>query len=241
MDSFQTPDLFAPAQRPQDLSEATAPAFEPESLRARAARLGLADLNEHETLALFVSRTAPKAGEAFASALLHRFGDLQHVLGAPRTELEQVVPSELAIDLKLLHDTARRLLAFPMMRRCVISSWTALLAYLRVAMAAEPRELFRVLFLDKRNCLIADEVMGVGTVDHAPVYPREIVRRALELNASAVILCHQHPGLDPTPSSADIDMTRKVVEAARALGIAVHDHVVVGGDATASLKALGLI
>lgn len=241
MDSSRTPDLFAPAPRSREVGEAPARAFGPESLRARAARLGLAGLNELETLALYISRTAPQGGDAFARSLLRRFGDLQHVLGAPRAELEQIVPSDLAVDLKLLHDTACRLLVFPMLRRCVISSWTALLAYLRVAMAAEPRELFRVLFLDKRNCLIADEVMGVGTVDHAPVYPREIVRRALELNASAVILCHQHPGLDPTPSSADVDMTRKVVDAARALGIAVHDHVVVGGDSTASFKALGLI
>jgi DNA repair protein RadC len=240
MDSSSTSDLFTTAPAPRDLGEASAPGFEPESLRARVDRLGLANLNEQETLALFISRTAPRGGDAFARSLLRRFGDLQHVLGAPRAELEQLVPAEIALDLKLLHDTARRLLAFPMVRRSVISSWTALLAYLRAVMAAEPRELFRVLFLDKRNCLIADEVMGVGTVDHAPVYPREIVRRALELNASAVILCHQHPGLDPTPSSADVDMTRKVVDAARALGIAVHDHVVVGGDATTSMKALGL-
>jgi DNA repair protein RadC len=210
-------------------------------LRERAQRHGLATLDEVEVLALYLSRTSPRGATTLAQALLRRFGDLQHVLGAPAVDLATVVGEDLALDLKILHGVAVRLLEFPMRRRDVISSWSALLTYLRVAMAAEPRELFRVLFLDKRNCLIADEVMGVGTVDHAPVYPREIVRRALELNASAVILSHQHPGLDPTPSSADIDMTRKVVEAARPLGIAVHDHVVVGGDATASMKALGLI
>jgi DNA repair protein RadC len=210
-------------------------------LRERALRHGLGTLDEDETLALYLSRTAPQGAATLAQVLLRRFGDLQHVLGAPAPELAKIVSEDLALDLKILHGAAVRLLEFPMRRRCVISSWSALLAYLRVAMAAEPRELFRVLFLDKRNGLIADEVMGVGTVDHAPVYPREIVRRALELNASAVILCHQHPGLDPTPSSADVDMTRKVVEAGRALGVTVHDHVVVGGDATASLKALGLM
>lgn len=241
MDRSRVPDLFASAPQPREVDEAPLRPFQPESLQVRATRLGLTALNELETLALYISRTAPQGGEAFARSLLRRFGDLQHVLGAPRAELEQIVPAELAIDLKLLHDTACRLLLFPMRRRCVISSWAALLAYLRAAMAAEPREHFRVLFLDKRNCLIADEIMGVGTVDHAPVYPREIVRRALELNASALILCHQHPGLDPTPSSADVDMTRRVVDAARALGIVVHDHIVVGGDSTASFKALGLM
>ncbi|HEX7944694.1 MAG TPA: DNA repair protein RadC, partial [Phenylobacterium sp.] len=130
---------------------------------------------------------------------------------------------------------------YPMARRSVISSWTSLLSYLRVVCAAAPRELFRVLFLDKKNQLLADEVMGEGTVDHAPVYPREVVRRALELHASAIILCHQHPSGDPTPSQADVEMTRRIVEAARGLSIAVHDHIVVGADSTASFKALGLL
>ena len=125
-------------------------------------------------------------------------------------------------------------------KRTVISSWSALLAYARVAMAGAPREQFRVLFLDKKNQLIADEVMNEGTVDHAPVYPREVMRRALEMSASAVILAHNHPSGDPTPSAADVDMTRQVVEAGRALRIAVHDHIVVGREGVASLKALGL-
>ncbi|HEY2356500.1 MAG TPA: DNA repair protein RadC, partial [Phenylobacterium sp.] len=113
--------------------------------------------------------------------------------------------------------------------------------YLRTVMTGVPREQFRVLFLDKKNQLIADEVMGRGTVDHAPVYPREVVRRALELNASALVLAHNHPSGDPTPSTADVDMTRQIVEAARTLSIAVHDHIVVGGAETASLRALGLM
>ena len=123
----------------------------------------------------------------------------------------------------------------------MISSWTALLDYVRTALAHEPREQVRVLFLDKKNQLIADEVLGRGTVDHAPVYPREVARRALELSASALILVHNHPSGDPTPSSADIDMTRQVVDALRPLRIAVHDHLVVGRNGTASFKALGLI
>jgi DNA repair protein RadC len=123
----------------------------------------------------------------------------------------------------------------------VISSWTALLAYVRTAMAHESREQFRVLFLDKKNQLVLDEVMHQGTVDHAPVYPREVARRALETAASSVILVHNHPSGDPSPSSADIDMTRQIVEALKALRICVHDHLVVGREGVASFKALGLL
>jgi DNA repair protein RadC len=126
-------------------------------------------------------------------------------------------------------------------RRAVISSWSALTAYLKTTMAHRTREAFRVLFLDKKNQLIADEIMAEGTVDHAPAYPREVMRRALELAASAIILVHNHPPGDPTPSTADIDMTRQVIEAGRALRIAIHDHVVVARDGIASFKALGLI
>ena len=119
-------------------------------------------------------------------------------------------------------------------------SWSALLGYVRVALANEAREQFRVLFLDKKNQLIADEIMNHGTVDHAPVYPREVMRRALELSASSVILVHNHPSGDPTPSPADIDMTKQIVEAGRSLRISVHDHLVVGREGVASFKALGL-
>jgi DNA repair protein RadC len=125
-------------------------------------------------------------------------------------------------------------------KRTVISSWTALLSYVRVALADQPREQFRVLFLDKKNQLIADEVMNEGTVDHAPVYPREVMRRALELSASSLILVHNHPSGDPTPSQPDIEMTRQIIEAGKALRITLHDHLVVGRDGVASFKALGL-
>ncbi|MBV8287790.1 MAG: DNA repair protein RadC, partial [Hyphomicrobiales bacterium] len=121
------------------------------------------------------------------------------------------------------------------------SSWSNVLDYCRAAMAFESKEHFRILFLDKGNHLIADEQHQTGTVDHTPVYPREVVKRALELSATAVILVHNHPSGDPTPSRADIDMTRAIVEVARPLGIAVHDHLIVGKDGHASLKALKLI
>ena len=129
----------------------------------------------------------------------------------------------------------------PLRQRPVLTSTEAVRTYLRARLAALPREAFHVLFLDKKNQLIADERMAEGTVDHAPVYPREVVRRALELSASAIVLAHNHPSGDPAPSRADIDMTQQVVAAARALQIAVHDHFVVGGDQVASLRALGLM
>lgn len=227
---------------PDMLAEAPPFRWTPTSRLAERARdHGLSTLNEGETLELYLERRIPGGAAAAAQALLRRFGSLQRVLGASGIELQQVVSFEAALDLKLLHDLAGRILAFPFARRSVISSWSALIAYLRLAMAGQPRELFKVLFLDKKNGLIADEIMGEGTVDHAPVYPREVVRRALELNASALILCHQHPGGSPDPSQADIEITRKVKDAATALGIVLHDHVVVGGDDVASFRALGLI
>jgi DNA repair protein RadC len=173
------------------------------------------------------------------------------VLAAAEAELTRVecldargrklkVGPETALDLRALHEVARRIALGETRARPVISSWSALLAYVRVALAHEPREQFRVLFLDRKNQLLADEVMNQGTVDHAPVYPREIMRRALELSSSSVILVHNHPSGDPTPSRADIDMTKEVVAAGRALKIQVHDHLIVGREGVASLKALGL-
>jgi DNA repair protein RadC len=212
-------------------------------LRERA-QAGLAALPDYELLELFLYRSIPRTDvKPLAKQLLARFGSLSAVLGATAEELKTVkgIGETVALDLKLLHEAAVRAGREQVARRPVISSWSALLAYVKTALAHEAREQFRVLFLDKKNQLIADEVMNQGTVDHAPVYPREVVRRALELSASAVILVHNHPSGDPTPSSADVDMTRQVVEAARALRIGVHDHLVVGRDGVASFKALGLM
>lgn len=187
----------------------------------------------------------PAAGDAgrLAGRLLDRFGSLGGVAAADPGELARAAgrgAGDLAI-VPLLREFAVRLAREDARRRPVIASWTALLDYVRTAMAHRPREQFRVLFLDHRNSLIEDELVAEGTVDHAPVYPREVVRRALEASASALILVHNHPSGDPTPSPADIEMTRKVVEAARCLGLQVHDHLVVGRDGTASFRALGLL
>jgi DNA repair protein RadC len=212
-------------------------------LRQRAA-ISLAALPDYELLELVLARAVARGDvKPLAKALLTRFGGLAAVFGASPEELRVVkgVGAAIALDLKLIHEAIVRIGKAEVKKRPVISSWSALLAYVRTSLAHEAREQFKVLFLDKKNQLIADEMMGSGTVDHAPVYPREVVRRALELSASAVILVHNHPSGDPTPSSADVDMTRQVVEAARPLRIAVHDHLVVGRDGVASFKALGLI
>ena len=214
-----------------------------ERLRARAA-ICMEALPDYEVLELILMRSFARGDvKPLAKALLVRFGSLAGVTGADIAELKSTkgVGAAAALDLKLLHEATLRIGRGAASKRPLISTWSALLAYVKVAMAAAPREQFRVLFLDKKNQLIADEVMNEGTVDHAPVYPREVVRRALEMSASAVILAHNHPSGDPTPSKADVEMTRMVIEAARPLHITVHDHIVVGRDGVASLKALGLI
>jgi DNA repair protein RadC len=212
-------------------------------LRTRAAAGGLNALPDYEALELYLFRTFRQGDtKAMAKALLTRFGSLSGVLCASLEELKTVkgVGEAAALDLKLVQELALRIGRDTVNKRPIISSWNALLAYVRVALQHEAREQVRVLFLDKKNQLIADEVMNHGTVDHAPVYPREVMRRALELSASAIILVHNHPSGDPSPSRADVEITRQVVEAGKPLGVAVHDHLVVGRDGVASFKALGL-
>lgn len=213
----------------------------PSSLAARALADGLAALDEAEILQLFLERAGASKTEALARALLHRFGGLAATLAAAQPAVAALTSPQIALDLRLLHEAAVRVALAPLRRREVLSSWSAVVAYLKVLLAAQPREQVWVLFLDKKNQLILSEKISEGTVDHAPVYPREIVRRALEVDSSALILVHNHPSGDPSPSGADIDMTRQVVAAAKALKIAVHDHMIVGRDDVASLKAMGLM
>ena len=198
--------------------------------------------DDHSLLALILGRSQGDPDQ-LAGDLLARFGSLAAVAAADPSELTrrfQMGPAALS-DLKVLRELAVRLVRAEACRRPVITSWSALQAYVRAAMAHLPREQFRVLYLDRRNLLLRDEWIAEGTVDHAPVYPREVVRRALELSASALILVHNHPSGDPTPSQADIAVTRQVVDGARLFGLDVHDHIVVGREETASFRALGLI
>jgi DNA repair protein RadC len=180
-------------------------------------------------------------GQELAETLLARFGSLSGVLGASREALAAAAGEDAAEELVLLKALAVRLAWAEITPGSLISSWTALLAYVGAALRHERREQFRVLFLDNRNQLIRDELLGQGTLDHAPVYPREVIRRALELSAANLILVHNHPTGDPTPSRADIDMTKQVVEAGRLLKIQVHDHLIVGRQGVASFKSLGLL
>jgi DNA repair protein RadC len=195
-------------------------------------------------LELVLFRSIPQKDlKPLAKALIDKFGSFAEVLAASPQRLEEVkgVKAATSTDLKIVHAAASRLARGEVKKRPVLSSWNVVLDYCRTAMAFSDKEQFRVLFLDKRNQMIADEVQQTGTVDHTPVYPREVVKRALELSATAVILVHNHPGGDPTPSRADIEMTRVIVEVAKPLGITVHDHIIVGKDGHASLKGLKLM
>lgn len=215
-----------------------------ERLRERFQAAGSDALPDYELLELLLFRLIPRADtKPVAKALLARFGSLAEVLGAPETLLREVkgVGPAVALDLKIIAAGASRMARGELKGREVLASWMQVIDYCRAAMAFEEREQFRILFLDKKNALIADEVQQRGTVDHTPVYPREVVKRALELNATAIILVHNHPSGDPTPSRADIEMTKTIIETARPLGVTVHDHIVIGKKGHASMKGLQLI
>jgi DNA repair protein RadC len=213
-------------------------------LRAHFTEVGGDPLPDYELLELILFRSIPRRDvKPIAKDILKRFGSFAEALAAPPQRLMEVdgVGESVATDLKIVAAAARRLTRGAVAKRPVLSSWNAVLDHCRTAMAFADREQFRLLFLDKRNALIAEEVQQSGTVDHTPAYPREVVKRALELSASAVILVHNHPSGDPTPSAADVAMTREIIDVAKPLGIAVHDHIIVGRDGHASLKGLRLI
>lgn len=215
-----------------------------ERLRTRFLQGGADAMPDYELLELTLFAALPRRDtKPLAKALLARFGSFAEVIAAPRARLMEVkgVGESVASHLKIVEAAAQRLAKTKVMGRAALSSWSALLDYCTAVMARNETEEFRVLFLDRKNMLVADEVLNRGTVDHAPVYPREIVKRALELNASALILVHNHPSGDPAPSKADIAMTREVATAAKALGIAVHDHLVIGRSGHSSFKSLGLL
>ena len=213
-------------------------------LRQRFRHGGADAMPDYELLEMILFRVFPRGDtKPLAKKLLAKFGTFAEVINAPEERLREVegIGERAVVELKFIRAAALRLMRGNIMNKVVLGSWNAVIDYCRAAQGFDQREAFRILFLDKRNQLIADEVQQHGTVDHTPVYVREVVKRALELAATAIILVHNHPSGDPTPSRADIDMTKQIVDAARPLGISVHDHIIVGRQGHASLKALRLM
>jgi len=242
----ESPALFA------DFDEAPAPSGKHPSyikdhrkrLRARFLSGGPDAVPDYELLELVLFRAIPRQDvKPVTHALIDHFGDFNRVLSAPLGQLQKVkgVGDAVAVELKIVEAAAHRLARAKVMERPVISSWDAVLDYCHTVMAHRDTEQFRILFLDTKNVLIADEAQAKGTIDHVPVYPREVVKRALELNAASLLLVHNHPSGDPTPSQADITITKQIEDAARALGLTVHDHLIIGKSTELSFRATGLL
>lgn len=213
-------------------------------LRERFMEGGAAAIPDYELLELVLFRAIPRQDvKPLARVLLDRFGDFNRVISAPQERLQDIhgVGPSVVLELKLVAAAAQRLARSRVLQKNAISSWDALLDYCHTTMAHRDTEQFRVLFLDRKNILIADEEQAEGTVDHVPVHPREIAKRALELNASALILVHNHPSGDPTPSQSDIDMTRQIETACSALSITLHDHLIIGKSQEVSFRTQGLL
>jgi DNA repair protein RadC len=213
-------------------------------LRQRFLKGGAEAMQDYELLELVLFRAIPRRDtKPLAKALIKRFGTFAEAVSAPPEQIAEIAGAGEAVvaEFALVKAAALRLAKGQVVNRPLLGSWQEVLDYCRAAMAFAAREEFRILFLDKRNRIIADEVQQRGTVDHTPVYVREIVKRALELSSTAIILVHNHPSGDPKPSKADIDMTRQIIAAARNLGILVHDHIIIGRDGHESLKSLGLM
>jgi DNA repair protein RadC len=213
-------------------------------LRDRFVMAGAQAFLDYELLELVLFRAIPRQDvKPLARRLLDAFGDFNGVLSASPERIAEVdgAGEAVALELKIVEAAAHRLARARVLGRQVISSWDALLDYCHTVMSHRETEHFRVLFLDRKNTLIADEEQARGTVDHVPVYPREVVKRALELNASALILVHNHPSGDPTPSQADIAMTAQVRAAAETLGLTLHDHIIIGKSREQSFRSAGLL
>lgn len=207
-------------------------------------RGGAEALADYELLEMILFAAHPRGDvKPLAKSLLAHFGSLAKVIHAEPQAYKAVEGAGEAVisALKVAEATAQRLLREEVQSGPVIGSWTALLDYCQLSMANKKKEEFRILFLNNKNALIADEVQQTGTINHTPVYPREVIKRTLEIGASSIILCHNHPSGDPTPSHADIDITRKIIEAAKPLGVNVHDHLIIGKNDHYSFKSNGLI
>ncbi len=215
-----------------------------ERLRRRFLEAGAAALADYELVELILFNAIPQRDvKPLAKALVAKFGSFAETITAAPERLAEVdgVKERAITEFKIVEAAAQRLAKGAVKKRLPMGSWSEVVDYCRAAMAFEPREIFRILFLDKKNGLIADEIQGAGTVDHTPVYPREVIRRALELSATAIILVHNHPSGDPTPSTQDVKMTLDIIAIAKPLGLTVHDHIIVGRDGHASLKGMRLV
>lgn len=213
-------------------------------LRERFLSGGASAMPDYELLELVLFRAIPRKDvKPLARLLIETFGDFNTIVSAPVERLKEVkgVGSAVVVELKIIEAAAHRLARARVLQRAVISSWDAVLDYCHTTMAHRQTEHFRVLYLDNKNTLIADEEQAQGTVNHVPVYPREVVKRGLELNATALILVHNHPSGDPTPSQADIEMTKQINTACKALGLTLHDHLIIGRSSELSLRAHGYI
>ncbi len=215
-----------------------------ERLRERFMSAGSDALPDYELLEMVLYRSIRRGDtKPLAKALIARFGSFAEVISAPVERLLEVkgVGDTVATDLKLVQAAGVRLARGQVFKKPMLSTWNAIIEYCRSAMAFAEREQFRILFLDKKNQLIADEVQQEGTVDHTPVYTREVMKRALELSATALILVHNHPSGDPTPSMADVDMTKKIISAGEKLNVMIHDHIIIGRNGHSSLRSMQLI
>jgi len=243
--------LFAPSGDEDEATGATLPGRLPsyiadhrKRLRARFMEGGATALPDYELLELLLFRAIPRQDvKPLARLLMETFGDFNRVIAAPVPRLLAVkgVGEAVVQELKIVEAAAQRMARAKVMHRPVLSSWDALLDYCHTTMAHRETEQFRILFLDRKNVLIADEEQARGTVDHVPVYPREVVKRALELNASALILVHNHPSGDPTPSDSDIQMTMQIRDAAEVLGLVLHDHLIIGKERELSFRSQGYL
>ncbi len=248
-DAFaEAPSLFETDEAPvQPLPQGKLPSYikdHRKRLRERFMAGGSAAMPDYELLELVLFRSIPRQDvKPLARALMDTFGDFNRVLTAPEERLRQIkgVGDTVITDLKILEACAHRMARARVMQRHVISGWDALLDYCHTTMAHRETEQFRVFFLDRKNVLIADEEQAKGTVDHVPVYQREVAKRALELNASALILVHNHPSGDPTPSQSDIDMTNRIQDACTALGLTLHDHLIIGKSNELSFRSEGYL
>ncbi|MBO9434474.1 DNA repair protein RadC [Ruegeria sp. R13_0] len=250
-----TQDAFAEAPMLFDTDEASAqplptgrlPSYikdHRKRLRERFMSGGSGAMPDYELLELVLFRSIPRQDvKPLARLLMDTFGDFNRVLTAPEERLRQIkgVGETVITDLKILEACAHRMARARVMQRHVISGWDALLDYCHTTMAHREIEQFRVFYLDRKNVMIADEEQAKGTVDHVPVYPREVAKRALELNASALILVHNHPSGDPTPSQSDIDMTNRIQDACTALGLTLHDHLIIGKSTELSFRSEGYL